>query len=71
MYTSVVWPALGITFTSSYSLCTTSLVVLTAFLKENEIVEATKMKKSLWNCESPSGWRPPQKLCVQGHHSHR
>ena len=24
-----------------------------AFLKENEIVEATKMKKSLWNYESP------------------
>ena len=33
--------------------CTNSLVVSTAFLKENEIVEATKMKKSLWNYESP------------------
>ena len=53
MYTSVVWPALGTTFTPSYSLCTTSLVLSTAFLKENEIVEATKMKKSLWNYESP------------------
>ena len=53
MYTNVVWPALGTTFTPSYSLCTTSLVLSTAFLKENEIVEATKMKKSLWNYESP------------------